>query len=100
MGVANPPANKSRTHHVNDWDARPQKRPNQDDDVPQFPFIEQQRPAQPHDNDQYSHNVFEAPRLKPEGDFGRQVKDQQEDREQRERLSAARCFSSDILQVP
>lgn len=83
VGVANPAADKSGTHHVNDWDERPEERSEEDDDVPPFPLIEQERPAEPHDHDQNSHNVFEAPRFQTEGDFGREVKDDQEDREER-----------------
>jgi len=47
----------SRPLHVDDGDARPEERPEEDDDVPRSPFGEHQRSVQPDDQDGHRNEV-------------------------------------------
>lgn len=70
--------------HVEDGDAKRKERPEDDDDVPRSPFGEHQRPVQPDDHDDTPPNqVVEPSRFPSAYDVVRQVKREQENREQR-----------------
>jgi len=61
-------------HHVDDGDAQPKERPEEDDDVPPSPFGEHQRSVQPNDKDGHSSEVWDPSLFEPADDVVRQVK--------------------------
>ena len=70
-------------HHMDDGDARPKERPEQNDDVPRSPFGEHERSVQPDHPDEHRTAAWERSRCHPADDVVRQVKRREEDREQR-----------------
>ncbi len=83
-GVGCDPApNKSVPHHVQYGNARSNDRSEKDDDVPGATARQHERSVHPNDQNKNRYEHVEPSPLHPAGNFIRQVKRQEEDREQR-----------------